>query len=92
MIYTGPTLRAFQIPLAHSGGQTESMCGWPLYGSMRDLGACRDWITGHNTGINLLLSTSAWNLLRPPIERRETRLTVWRKMVAQSSTLDQAGD
>ena len=32
MIYTGPTLRAFQIPLAHSGGQTESMCGWPLYG------------------------------------------------------------
>ena len=30
---------------------------------------------GHNTGINLLLSTSAWVLLRHTIERRETRPT-----------------
>ena len=43
---------------------------------MRDLGACGDETTGHNTGISLLLSTSAWVLLSPPIERRETRPTV----------------
>ena len=36
---------------------------------MRDLGACRDKITGHNTGISLLLSAS------PPRERQETRPT-----------------
>ena len=29
--------------------------------------------TVHNTGINLLLSTSVWVLLSLPIERRETR-------------------
>ena len=29
----------------------------------------------HNTGISLLLSTSVWVLLSPPIERRETRPT-----------------
>ena len=32
-------------------------------------------LTDHNTGISLLLSTSAWVLLSPPIERRETRPT-----------------
>ena len=32
-------------------------------------------LTDHNTGISLLLSTSAWALLSPPIERRETRPT-----------------
>ena len=31
--------------------------------------------TVHNTGINLLLSTSVWVLLSPPIERWETRPT-----------------
>ena len=41
--------------------------------TMRDLGAYRDEITGHNTGISLLLSTSVGVLLSPPIERRETR-------------------
>ena len=30
-------------------------------------------LTDHNTGISLLLSTSAWVLLSPPTERRETR-------------------
>ena len=30
-------------------------------------------LTDHNTGISLLLSTSVWVLLGPPIERRETR-------------------
>ena len=30
-------------------------------------------LTVHNTGISLLLSTSVWVLLSPPIERRETR-------------------
>ena len=56
-------------------------------------------LTVHNTGISLLLSTSVWVLLSPPIERRETRptaerpcpRTVWRKKVAESSTLNQAG-
>ena len=33
-------------------------------------------VTVHNTGISLLLSTSVWVLLSPPIERRETRPTV----------------
>ena len=42
---------------------------------MRDLGACGDEITGHNTGTSLLLSTSAWVLLSPPTDRRETRPT-----------------
>ena len=42
---------------------------------MRDLGASRDEITGHNTDISLLLSTSARALLDPPIELRETRET-----------------
>ena len=32
-------------------------------------------LTVHNTGISLLLSTSVWVLLSPPIERRETRPT-----------------
>ena len=32
-------------------------------------------VTVHNTGISLLLSTSVWVLLSPPIERRETRPT-----------------
>ena len=32
-------------------------------------------LTVHNTGISLLLSTSVWVLLSPPIERRETRQT-----------------
>ena len=32
-------------------------------------------VTDHNTGISLLLSTSVWVLLSPPIERRETRPT-----------------
>ena len=41
--------------------------------SMRDLGACRDEITGHSTGISLLLSASAWVLLRTP-DRAEERL------------------
>ena len=31
-------------------------------------------LTVHNTGISLLLSTSVWVLLSPPIERRETYL------------------
>ena len=39
---------------------------------MRDLGACGDEITGHNTGISLLLSTSVWVSLSPPIELPET--------------------
>ena len=30
-------------------------------------------LTDHNTGISLLLSTSAWVLLSSPTERRETR-------------------
>ena len=30
-------------------------------------------VTVHNTGISLLLSTSVWVLLSPPIESRETR-------------------
>ena len=30
-------------------------------------------VTVHNTGISLLLSTSVWVLLSPPVERRETR-------------------
>ena len=54
--------------------------------------------TVHNTGISLLLSTSVWVILSPTTEHRETRptaerpcpRTVWRKKVAQSSTLDQA--
>ena len=33
-------------------------------------------VTVHNTSTNLLLSTSVWVLLSPPIERRETRPTV----------------
>ena len=33
-------------------------------------------VTVNNTGISLLLSTSVWVLLSPPIERRETRPTV----------------
>ena len=32
-------------------------------------------LTDHNTDISLLLSTKAWVLLSPPIERRETRPT-----------------
>ena len=32
-------------------------------------------VTVNNTGISLLLSTSVWALLSPPIERRETRPT-----------------
>ena len=32
-------------------------------------------LTDHNTSISLLLSTSAWVLLSPPIERRETKPT-----------------
>ena len=32
-------------------------------------------LTVHNTSISLLLSTSVWVLLSPPIERRETRPT-----------------
>ena len=57
-------------------------------------------LTDHNTGINLLLSTSVWVLLSPLIERRETGptaerpcpRTVSQKKVAQSSSLNQAGD
>ena len=30
-------------------------------------------VTVHNTGISLLLSTSVWVLVSPPIERQETR-------------------
>ena len=30
-------------------------------------------LTDHNTSISLLLSTSVWVLLSPPIEHRETR-------------------
>ena len=30
-------------------------------------------MTVHNTGISILLLTSAWVLLSPPIERRESR-------------------
>ena len=52
------------------------------------------------TVISLLLSTSVRVLLSPSIERRETRptaqrpcpRTLWTKKVAQSQTLDQAGD
>ena len=33
-------------------------------------------LTDHNTGISLLLSTSAWVLLSPPITCRETRPTI----------------
>ena len=32
-------------------------------------------VTVHNTGISLVLSTSVWVLLSPPIESRETRPT-----------------
>ena len=64
---------------------------------MRNLGACRDEITGHNTGIRLLSSTSVWVLLSTPIAHRETRPTAQRLCprrvkVAQSLTFDQAGD
>ena len=54
--------------------------------------------TNHNTGITQLFSRRARALLGPLIQHRETRpkrpcpRTVWRKKVAQSSTLDQAGD
>ena len=45
----------------------------PLTGAIRpirDLGACRDNIIGHNTGISLLYqSTSVWVLLSPSNER-----------------------
>ena len=61
-----------------SRGRTESMYKVPLAAAVlpvRDLGVCRDEITGHNTGINLLLLTSVWVLLNPPTERRETRPT-----------------
>ena len=61
-----------------SRGGTKSMYKAPLAAAIRlmpDLGACRDEITGHNTGISLLLSTSAWVLLSPPIERPEIRPT-----------------
>ena len=61
-----------------SRDRTEGMYKAPLAAAilpMRDLGAFGDDTTGHNTGISLLLSTSAWALLSPPIERRETRLT-----------------
>ena len=42
---------------------------------MHDLRTCRDEITGNNTGISLLLSISAYVLLSPPIEPRETSST-----------------
>ena len=60
----------------------------------------RPQLTVHNTSISLLLSRNAWVLLSSPIDCRETidqRLNVpvpyllWRKTVAQSSNLDQAG-
>ena len=90
-VYTGYPRRAFLLPVAYEV-QPKGASGATR--PMRDLGACRD------TGISLLLSTSAWVLLSPPMERRETRptalrpcpRTVWREKVAQSSTLDQAGD
>ena len=61
-----------------SRGRTESMYKAPQAAAirlMRDLGPCRDKITGHNTGISLLLPTSALVLFSSPIERRETRPT-----------------
>ena len=50
---------------------------------------CRDVIIGHNTGISLLLSMSA---TRPMAVVPVHRWMVWRKKVAKSSTLNQAGD
>ena len=77
MIYTGAPRRAFQLPVAH---EVEPKAFYKAFLAaairpMCDLGACRDEITGHNTGISLLLSTSAWVLLSAPTEHWETRAT-----------------
>ena len=67
-MYTGTPRRAFQLPVAHPEAFTRRL--WlPLYGPcVISEHACRDEITGHNTGISLLLSTSAWALLSAPTE------------------------
>ena len=54
---------------------------------MRDLGACRDEITGHNTGISLLLLTSTWDFLSPPMERRDTVLDQWLNVPVHGRTI-----
>ena len=53
------------------GRGTLSTTGFPNY-SRPFVG---EEVTFHNTGISLLLSTSVWVLLSPPIECRETRPT-----------------
>ena len=67
MMYTGAPRRAFQLSVVYEV-ERRSMYNAPLTAAirpMRDLRASRDEITGHNTGISLLLSTSAWVLLSP---------------------------
>ena len=51
--------------------ERDTATGFPNY-SRPSVG---EEVTVHNTGISLLLSTSVWVLLSPPIERRETRPT-----------------
>ena len=59
------------IYLAFPCWERDTATGFPNY--------CRPFVveevTVHNTGISLLLSTSVWVLLSPPIESRETRPT-----------------
>ena len=71
MMYTGALHRAFQLPFAHevepkacTRRLAAATCIWP----MRNLRVCRDEITGHNTGISLVLLTGVWVLLSTPIE------------------------
>ena len=101
MMYTGALHRAFQLPFAHevepkacTRRLAAATCIWP----MRNLRVWRDEITGHNTGISLVLLTGVRVLLSTPIECWETGPTafrprpqmVWWKKVPQSSILDQA--
>ena len=70
MVLTNGSL--FMVTFAEYGTQQEhkQQDTWSLLGLAPFV---VEEATVHNTGISLLLSTSVWVLLSPPIERRETR-------------------
>ena len=55
-------------------GLSQTAASGSQYFFVWDIKLCPQ-LTVRNTGISLLLSTSVWVLLSPPIERRETRAT-----------------
>ena len=98
MISLGALRRDFQLPVAHEV-KPKAVYKAPLAAaikSMHDLGACRDEITGYNTGISLLLSTnkSTFKFPNRTLRDKTNGLTSLSTdgVAAQTSTLDQAGD